>query len=115
MVDVQTRKMKFSSKGPFVLWDWRDSEKKYMDDTAVDIYFFIKDKNPKEVLDKLFLNQMICFGFRRDFEEEFPRISGGCLDSFRYLFAPYSASRMPSFDWTFYNHPIKRDTNPAKI
>jgi len=113
MVDVISNKLKFSSKGSFFLWDWRDSKEAYVRDFGAYIYFFIKDKDPKKVLDDLFINQMKAFEFRSDFEKQL-LLEGNCVgSSFKYLFTKYSGSRFPIFDWTTCALPNKRDTKLA--
>ncbi len=110
MVKVIKNKIRFSSEGPFFLWDWDKSEQPYVRDFQGKIHFFIKDLKPKKVLEEIFINPMKRFAFNSGIEP-IVEYKGSVVNSnFNYLFASFDFPRAPEFDWTKYSFPIKRDT-----
>ncbi|MFA5953053.1 MAG: hypothetical protein WC812_00510 [Candidatus Pacearchaeota archaeon] len=115
MVTIRTNKIKFSPKRSFFIWDWEDSKKPYVRDFGANIYFFIKDENPKKVLEDIFIDQIKSFEFKADIEGGVVFEGDTVHENFKYLFAKFSGSRFPEFDWTFYEYPNKRDTSISRI
>lgn len=117
MVDILNKRKNFSTKGSFVLYDWKDSGKDeyYLSDEKVIISFFIKDLHPAKILEDIFVSPMKKFKFRSGLEPE-KRYSGNVANSnLKYLFASFKFPRTAEFNWTKENIPIKRDTHLSSL
>lgn len=109
-MDIVGITKKFSKKGDFILYDWRDSGKEdfYLNDEMAYACFFIRDLHPRKILDEIFVNQMRDFKFNSGLIP-CEKISGNVVNSdLKYLFAKFEFPKTAEFNWAGLN--IKRDT-----
>ena len=105
MVDVSSRVLKkkhVSNRVPQIRWNKEQSGEMHGDDYCADFYFFIKSRNPQNILDKIedIFNKRIFKSPLDKQEIAKGHISGTTND---YVLIKYTTSREPDrffFGWT---------------
>lgn len=102
---------KVSKIGPCIIWNREQSEKMHGNDYCTDFHFFIKYKNPANILDKIdkIFDEMPFKSIINKQEHSKGPIRGTVNE---YLLITYTTLRVPErmyFDWT--NIPVKFDKN----
>ena len=117
MVDVSAKTLKkkkplrVSNKISQVRWNKEQSEEMHGGDYCIDFHFFIKSRNPQNILDKIedIFDQRIFKAPLSKHEIVKGHVAGTIND---YILVTYTTSRAPdkfSFDWT--DLPVIPDKN----